>query len=303
VSLPHLLLVDDSEAVLSFETKVLEGRYALSVAHNGLEALAKVQEIRPDAMLLDLSMPDLGGREVLQALRADKAFVHLPVLIVTSESHREQELLAAGANGFLPKPLRNEALLSAVDRLLTEAAERARQSGLSVVFLGIGELEIGIPLLSVERVLMQPATTPLAGGPSFLSQMFVFEGEPLGILDLGVRLGIPHRSALVERKLVILDRVLVPFAIQVDTVEDPEDFEAAAVRLPGPLGFQGQGGLGELVAAVVQTDRGLRPVIDPRALVSRRALRELPRVVRELAGKSFGELEARPALGSKESSA
>ena len=300
MSLPHILLVDDSDAVLAFETKVLEGRYTLSSASNGVEALEKVRRLKPDAMLLDLSLPDLGGREVLSALRGDPAFLHLPVLIVTSESHREVELLAAGASGFLAKPLHNDQLLSAVDRVLTAAAERVRQTGLTAVFLGVGDLEIGVPLLSVDRVIMQPATSPLAGGPSFLSQMFVFEGEPLGILDLAARLGVAHRLPFVDRKLIVLDRLHVPFAIQVDSVEDPEEFEARAVRLPGPLGFEGQGALGELVAAVVLTERGLRPVIDPRALVSRRALRELPGIVRQLAQQTFGDLD-RLALESPES--
>jgi chemotaxis signal transduction protein len=218
------------------------------------------------------------------------------VLIVTSEAHREAELKAAGASDFLAKPLRAESLLSAVDGVLAAAAERLRKSGLNAVFLRIGDLEIGVQLLSVERVLMQPATAPLAGGPSYLSQMFVFEGEPLGVLDLGARLGVTHAVPLVERKLVIFDRTQVPFAVQVDGVEDPEEIEPQAVRLPGPMGLDGQGGLGELVAAVIQTERGLRPVIDPRALVSRRALRELPELVRSLAHKSFGALDAAPAL-------
>ncbi len=296
MSLPHLLLVDDSDAVLAFETKVLEGRYALSTARNGIEALEKIPQLRPQAVLLDLSMPDLGGKEVLVALRGDPAFHHLPVLIVTSEAHREAELMAAGATAFLPKPLRQDALLSAVDRLLEEAAERARQAGLTAVFLRIGDLEVGVPLLSVERVVLQPATAPLAGGPTFLSQMFVFEGEPLGVLDLAARLGVQHQSPLLDRKLVIFNRGLVPFAIQVDGIEDPEDFDAKAVRLPGALGFEGQGALGSLVTAVVNTERGLRPILDPRALVSPRALRELPALVRELAQKSFGDLDAPKAL-------
>jgi len=61
-----------------------------------------------------------------------------------------------------------------------------------------------------------------------------------------------------------------------------EDLEPADVRLPNQLGFQDQETLGELLAAVVRTDKGTRAVIDPRALLSRRALHELPELVRQL---------------------
>jgi len=290
LSLPHLLLVDDSEAILAFETAVLSGHYELTTAVNGLEALEKMRRERPQAVLLDLSMPTLGGADVLASLRADRDLADIPVLIVSSELKREDELRKAGAQGFLGKPLRAESLLSEVARVLEEAADRARRGGMSVLFMSAGGLELGVPLLAVQRVLLQPATTRLPGGPSYLRQMFVYEGEPLGLLDLAARLGLTHTVPFVDRKLVIFDRAVVPFALQVDQIEDPEDLEPADIRLPSQLGFEDQGSLGELLAAVVRTEKGTRAVIDPRALVSRRALRELPGVVRQLEERPIAQL-------------
>jgi len=289
LSLPHLLLVDDSEAVLAFETAVLSGHYELTRATNGLEALEKMRRERPQAVLLDLSMPNLGGAEVLLRMRADANLAGIPVLVVTSELAREDELRRAGAQGFLGKPLRAEGLLAEVGRILDAATDRARQGSLSVLFLSVGGLELGVPLLAVERVLLQPATSYLPGGPAYLRQMFIYQGEPLGLLDLAARLGLEHGVPFVDRKLVIFDRTVVPFALQVDQIEDPEDLEPADVRLPSQLGLENQGALGELLAAVVRTAKGTRAVIDPRALVSRRALRELPALVRSIALRPLPE--------------
>ncbi len=282
MSLPHLLLVDDSEAILAFETAVLGAHYELTTAVNGLEALEKMRRERPQAVLLDLSMPTLGGADVLASLRADRELAAIPVLVVSSELKREDEMRKAGAQGFLGKPLRADRLLAEVARVLEEAADQARRGSLSVLFLTAGGLELGVPLLAVQRVLLQPATSRLPGGPTYLRQMFVYEGEPLGLLDLAVRLGLEHSVPFVDRKVVIFDRAVVPFALQVDQIEDPEDLEPGDIRLPHQLGFEDQGALGELLAAVVRTDKGTRAVIDPRALLSRRALRELPELARKL---------------------
>ena len=103
MSLPHLLLVDDSEAVLAFERAALSGHYAISTATTGREALAKVPQIEPDAILLDLSMPEMDGDEVLAHLQDDPDHRRIPVIIVTSEKLRAEACLRNGAKAYLPK--------------------------------------------------------------------------------------------------------------------------------------------------------------------------------------------------------
>ncbi|HYV67858.1 MAG TPA: response regulator, partial [Myxococcales bacterium] len=71
MSLPHLLLVDDSESVLAFEKAALAGHYLFSTALNGREALTKVAQLKPAAVLLDLSMPEMDGDEVLAQMQRD----------------------------------------------------------------------------------------------------------------------------------------------------------------------------------------------------------------------------------------
>src|SRR4051812_49619253 len=83
VSLPHLLLVDDSESVLAFEKAALAGHYVVSTAVNGREALTKVAQLRPAAVLLDLSMPEMDGDEVLAQMQQDPQLAGIPVIIVS----------------------------------------------------------------------------------------------------------------------------------------------------------------------------------------------------------------------------
>ena len=90
MSLWHLLLVDDSEAVLAFEKAALAGHYQVSTAVDGRDALLKVAQLKPAAVLLDLSMPGMDGDEVLARMRADPQLARIPVIIVSSEKQRAE---------------------------------------------------------------------------------------------------------------------------------------------------------------------------------------------------------------------
>ena len=92
----------------------------------GAAALAMAQEYKPSAITLDISLPDIEGWRVLERLKNDIAHRHMPVYVVSTEEAAERAL-AAGARGFLAKPIQSKDLL---DRLLDEIksyAERKRR--------------------------------------------------------------------------------------------------------------------------------------------------------------------------------
>jgi CheY-like chemotaxis protein/chemotaxis signal transduction protein len=275
VSLPHLLLVDDSEAVLAFEKAALSGHYAISTALNGREALAKAQQVGPAAVLLDLSMPEMDGDEVLARLQDDPELRRIPVIIISSEKGRAQACLRNGAKAFLPKPVRAQELLPLVERVLEEARAAARVGNVAALFVSVGTIELGLPLESVRNVLHQTATKPLPLGPAYLSQMFELHGEPVAVLDLARRLGVEHAQPLLERKLVVVQRDGARLALCVDDVRDPEELAAGDVTPPDRLGGSQHGALREALLGIAKTARGALPLIDPRALVSRELLRKL----------------------------
>jgi signal transduction histidine kinase/ActR/RegA family two-component response regulator len=85
-------------------------------------ALDLARQHHPDLVLLDLHLPDMPGEEVLRRLRADPATRGIPVVILSADAtkHHITELLAAGADAYLTKPISVRALLQAIDQTLGE---------------------------------------------------------------------------------------------------------------------------------------------------------------------------------------
>jgi signal transduction histidine kinase/DNA-binding response OmpR family regulator len=100
-----VLVVDDDEGVHETVGAML-GREGYRVLHarSGAEALAMAREFRPDAITLDVMMPQMDGWSVLSALKADPALSEIPVTIVTMLNDRAIAL-SLGAAGFLTKPI------------------------------------------------------------------------------------------------------------------------------------------------------------------------------------------------------
>jgi signal transduction histidine kinase/CheY-like chemotaxis protein/CHASE3 domain sensor protein len=88
-----ILVVEDSEPAIIQLTDILQAEdYRPQVARNGMEALAQIEEAIPDAMILDLMMPEVDGFQVLQSIRAAERTAHLPVLILTAKHVTKEEL-------------------------------------------------------------------------------------------------------------------------------------------------------------------------------------------------------------------
>ena len=121
VGLPHIVVIDDSEAILAFTRSVLAPHYAVSTAKDGREGLALCARVRPEAVLLDLSMPEMDGEQVLAQLRATPELDAIPVIIISSEQARAEACLAKGAIAHLVKPVRAAALVEVVGRALEAA--------------------------------------------------------------------------------------------------------------------------------------------------------------------------------------
>jgi len=113
----EVLLVEDSAADARLTREVLDGgsvRNHVTVVTDGVEALSYLRRegayrdaLRPDVVLLDLNLPKMDGREVLDRIRSDPALFALPVVILTA-SGAEADIAgayAARANSYLQKPV------------------------------------------------------------------------------------------------------------------------------------------------------------------------------------------------------
>ena len=87
-----ILVIDDSPDFLELATMTLEGAgYAVQVAEGAAEATEILEEIRPDAILLDIMMPERNGLEFLENLRWDSRFEGVPVVVITAMSLEPEE--------------------------------------------------------------------------------------------------------------------------------------------------------------------------------------------------------------------
>jgi CheY-like chemotaxis protein/chemotaxis signal transduction protein len=272
MALSQVLLVDDSEVILTFEREALSGHYAISTASNGRQALEQLRRARPAAMLLDLSMPEMGGLEVLQTVRGEPALATMPVIVVSSEDHRRDQCLQAGADEFLAKPVRAPDLLAAVGRVIAASQTRAIRAGLAVLFLRVGDLEFGVPLESVDQVLSEAATIPLAAGPSHLCELVDLHGKAVLVLDTAARLGTRYARSAADRVFVVLEHGGRQFCLRADGVRDPEEIPSDRLVQSADLGGSQAAGLRALLRAVVRTDHGPIPILDAAALVGGEAV-------------------------------
>jgi CheY-like chemotaxis protein/chemotaxis signal transduction protein len=269
MALSRVLLVDDSEVILTFGRGVLSGHYNISTAKNGLEALAELQRgAPPAAVVMDLSMPEMGGMDVLIAVRADSHLAATPIIILSSEDNRREDCLRAGADEFLAKPVRAPELLASVNRVVQASQQRTRGGALTALSLQIGDLEVGIPLECVEVVVSEAATIPLPGGPSFLRELIDFHGEAVLVLDTAARLGIAYHRSAADRVLVVVAHGGRRICLRADAVRDPEEIPPDRWLPAARLGGAGAANLTTLLAGVVRTDRGPVAILNPGALVS-----------------------------------
>ncbi len=126
-----VLVVDDSPETLSFLTDALEHSGAtVLVATEGARALALVERITPDIVLMDAMMPGMDGFETCRRLKANAALAHVPVIFMTGLSEAEHivEGLEAGGVDYVTKPIVLDVLLARIRVHLANArtAQSAR---------------------------------------------------------------------------------------------------------------------------------------------------------------------------------
>lgn len=112
-----VMVVDDSVTVRKVTSRLLE-RHGMNVmtAKDGVDAMALLEEHRPDVLLLDIEMPRMDGFEVATRIRRDERLKDLPIIMITSrtgQKHRDRAM-AIGVNDYLGKPYQESVLLQSI---------------------------------------------------------------------------------------------------------------------------------------------------------------------------------------------
>lgn len=117
----RILIVDDTETMRLYEHMLLSGQgYELDMAENGIDALKKIEQKKPDLVLLDIMMPRMDGIECCRHIKANDAWKEIKVVMVTTKSEYEKvkEAFAAGCDDYVTKPINRVELLSKLKELL-----------------------------------------------------------------------------------------------------------------------------------------------------------------------------------------
>lgn len=139
-----VLVVDDEVQIRRLLRRALEQEgYRVVLTESGRDALLQLASHRPDIVILDLGLPDMDGREVLQGFRASSS---VPVLILSVREEEETIVgaLDGGADDYLTKPFRTGELLARIRALL-----RHRLSGQEDRVFAAGDLRVDLPARTV----------------------------------------------------------------------------------------------------------------------------------------------------------
>ena len=122
----RILIVDDEPDFASIVQRNLEKEgFDVDVAYDGVQGLEKVKDNPPDAIVLDVMMPEKDGYEVCKELKSDEKYADIPIVMltavashVTSTRYSHYDGMSMQADDYLPKPASSEEITDSIKSLL-----------------------------------------------------------------------------------------------------------------------------------------------------------------------------------------
>ena len=115
-----VLLVDDCDETRQMYAEVLSASFEIAQAATAREALAKASELLPSAIVMDLVLPDMDGKDAILRLRRDARTEQIPVVVLSGLVEPAQK--SPPWDGFLAKPVAPNALSAYLDRMIARTA-------------------------------------------------------------------------------------------------------------------------------------------------------------------------------------
>ncbi len=151
--LPRILLAEDKDDLRGFIAGVLKESYIVDAAADGAEALALLEQNRPDLVLTDVMMPGTSGLDLCRAIKGNPSLRHIPVILLTARGEDEAALegYEAGADDFVSKPFHTKVLQARIlahlkmRGLSLQLADQARLASAGTLAAGLAH-EVKNPL-------------------------------------------------------------------------------------------------------------------------------------------------------------
>jgi DNA-binding response OmpR family regulator len=114
-----LLIEDEVNIAEAIRFLLTRDGWAVDTHADGASAMARIREVRPDILVLDVMLPGRSGYEILEDLRGDAGLADLPVLVLTARGQDRERTLAEarGASLFMTKPFANAEILENLRKL------------------------------------------------------------------------------------------------------------------------------------------------------------------------------------------
>jgi len=115
------LVVDDSLTMRKVLSRILEREgFEVTTANDGVDAIQKLEDLRPDIILTDIEMPRMDGFEFSRYIRDNEEFKRIPIVMISSRTAEKHRTIASniGVNAFLGKPVQDEELMAEVSKLV-----------------------------------------------------------------------------------------------------------------------------------------------------------------------------------------
>lgn len=121
----RLMIVDDSNIIRNRIERCFEGSSIeiVATANNGVDAVLKFDEFRPDFITMDLTMPQMDGLECIKRIVGKRTGVSILVVSALSDRMTALQALQVGARGFIYKPFNDEELIAGMQRLIELSAK------------------------------------------------------------------------------------------------------------------------------------------------------------------------------------
>jgi pilus assembly protein CpaE len=186
----RILVVDDNKMTLDLVSRSLSRvGYEVITAENGPDALALVDNIQPDLIILDVMMPDMDGYEVCRQLRGKPNASQLPVLMLTALDSLEEKVkgFEAGADDYMTKPFQPAELQARARVLLRRMARVTGEiTQLTGKVLAVFSLRGGVGV-STLAVNLATALAQIWDSPAALMDLSLIAGQSALMLNLSLR--------------------------------------------------------------------------------------------------------------------